>query len=408
MQRLKGSNLSKVKISNQSAILRMIYLSGPIQRSEIAERLGLTLPTITTNINSMLANGILREEDILEPAQGASGRKAHKVNIREDSRLFMGIELKGFKRSACVVDFRGNILYSQREPLSNSEYTVNMDNICQTFLKCLKQCGRRAEDICGVGICMPGLVDRESGILKVSPRYHWYNKNIQEDFRRLTGYQGRVTIDNNGCARALGEQLYGREELRDASSFAYLFVSAGIACPLIINDSGDGSTVVGSGEVGHMVMMPRGRKCNCGNRGCLEAYASENAILAQCVELMREGKAVTLRNICANPAAPKMSEILKAQKAKDPEVSAVVEEAIYMLGVAVANVINFTGPDVMLIDCRLFNEENNRWRLIEIANSNLCSLTYSGTDIAFVKPDHYSGARGAAAVAILDILENYI
>ena len=58
VQFVRGNNLPRVKISNQSSILRMIYHCGPIKRAEIAERLGLTLPTITTNINSMIADGI--------------------------------------------------------------------------------------------------------------------------------------------------------------------------------------------------------------------------------------------------------------------------------------------------------------------------------------------------------------
>ena len=70
MRFLQGNNLPGVKASNQSAILRMIYYYGAVQRMEIAERLGLTLPTITTNINKMLADGLVKEKGVRRTASG--------------------------------------------------------------------------------------------------------------------------------------------------------------------------------------------------------------------------------------------------------------------------------------------------------------------------------------------------
>jgi glucokinase len=244
-------------------------------------------------------------------------------------------------------------------------------------------------------------VDREEGMLKVHPRNQWNNKNVREDFRRLTGFQGDVTIENNAGVRALGAQLFRRNELWNVQSFVYLFVDTGIACPLIVESSGYTGSVVGSGELGHMVMEPDGLECSCGNHGCLEAYSSDQAVVKRCMKALEKGGAPELQKLCiGSDSVPSMQQIMLAQNRGDPDVTAIVEDAIRMLAVAVSNIINFASPESVLIDCKLFWNEQNRQKLLDTARQNLCNKTYQGTKTIFVEPDPASGARGAAAVAI--------
>ena len=100
MQFEPGANPTRVKAANQAAILKTIYHLGPIKRSEIARRLELTLPTITTNVNSMMARGIVRETGDGRRDRRLVGRKAHPVDIVPESRHFIGIELQGARRTA--------------------------------------------------------------------------------------------------------------------------------------------------------------------------------------------------------------------------------------------------------------------------------------------------------------------
>ena len=85
-----GGNLPRVKISNQVAIRKMIYHYGPITRSEISRQLNLTLPTITTNVSTMLAKGILQEISPIADEKSI-GRPASPVDIAADSAYFIGV-----------------------------------------------------------------------------------------------------------------------------------------------------------------------------------------------------------------------------------------------------------------------------------------------------------------------------
>lgn len=400
----QGNNLLRLRAANQSNILRMIYYMGPIKRAEIAERLELTLPTITTNVNNMISAGIVREISVREENQARIGRKAHWLEVVPEAYHFIGIESTGTHRCVSVVDYCGHPVYSCYDEQNCPDYRRSMEETCRVVMNCLKHCHLKLESIRGICFSLPGWVDGKEGVLRVHPRNQWSNKKIREDFRKITGYEGMVIVENNACVRALGAQFYRRKEFAGVHSFTYFLVDAGIACPLVVNNENYIGSAVGAGEVGHMVMESNGRQCICGNYGCLEAYSSDYAITGRCVEAMEEGRAVRLKELCGN-VRPAFFQIMEAERLGDPDVTAIIEDAIEMLGTAVANIINFTCPDRMLIDCKLFNEEKKRELLLEAANRGLCNKTYRGTEFVFVEPDRTSGALGAAAVAINHALE---
>ena len=407
MQFEQGANPSRVKAGNQAAILKTIYLCGPIKRSEVARRLGLTLPTITTNINSMMARGIVRETGSERSITHFAGRKAHLVDIVPESRHFAGVEIQGMRRTVCLLDYRGKVLYQKEHTGEEREYGKNIALTCGMVDRALSACGLRPEEIAGIGVCLPGLVDTQQGVLEVRPSYSWTHKNIRADMASRMNYPGPIYVENNACARAYGAQLFRREDLGDSQTFAYLFLNQGIACPLVLNTAIDFGSVVGAGEVGHMVMVPNGEPCSCGNRGCLEAYASDTAVLRSCAQAIERGEAPILRRL-RGEGPLSMEQVLAAQEAGEEAVAQIVGQAVHILGVAVANINNFACPSLMLIEGRLFSRPENWEHLLEVVRLNLCGVIRRGTRFLFVEPDPFSGAAGAAAMAICKDLETYI
>lgn len=400
MQFVKGNNLPRVRAANQSSILRMVYHCAPITRADIAKRLGLTLPTITTNISAMIAEGLVQELDQQESADQRSGRKSRLLDIVPQARRYVGVEMRGTDSTACVTDFRGRVLGQAEAAAADRDYEYNLDMTCRLVRDLLAELKLGFDDIDALGFCLPGLVDTETGILRVRPSFNWFDKNILRDVRRRLDFHKPICVENNACARACGASLFQREQLNDVPTFAYLFIHTGIACPLILNTSSSYGSIVGAGEVGHMVMESNGPQCTCGNHGCLEAISSSRAIIARCMDALAKGEAPILRSLCAKGEAPAMAQILQAQEAGDPAVYLIVERAVYTLGVAIANIVNFTCPHALLIDGELFQSPTNRRQLLDVARRNICKVTRGDTNFIFVEPDRYSGARGAAAVAI--------
>ena len=248
MQFEQGANSLRVKAANQAAILKTIYRCGPVKRSEIARRLELTLPTITTSVNGMMARGIVRETGSALPDERFVGRRAHLVDIVPDSRRFIGLEIQGFRRTVCLLDYRGRALYTREDREDCRDYGRNLELAGEMVARALEACRIRLEDVAGMGVCIPGLVDRRRGLLEeLRPSLNWSRRDVRGDVAALTGYAGPISVENNACARAYGAQLFRREELGDAQTFAYLFINVGIACPLVLNTSGDFGSVVGAG-----------------------------------------------------------------------------------------------------------------------------------------------------------------
>lgn len=391
------------RAGSQAAILRAIYHFGPVKRSQLSEYLGLTMPTITTNINDMIARGIVRETG-LAASRGSSGRRARPVDIVPEARHFIGVEMQGSRWAVCLLDFRGNALFAESGDSPHQGYDENMQSVCRMIRRAASACGLALEQVAGIGICTPGLVNRAEGILDMRVSPSWTGKNIRQDIAAQTGYTGPVSVENNACARAYGVQIFQRELLAGGRSFAYLFISDGIACPLVpVTDDFVGS-VVGMGELGHSIMDPKGPLCRCGNRGCLEAYSSDWAVTSRCAQALEEGKAPVLRRLCGG-RRPTMDAVLEAQAGGDGGVREIIREAVYMLGLAAVNVSNFAGPSLMNIDGKLFQSEENRAELAEVVRKNLCGVIHSRTELVFAEPDRLSGAKGVAALAIFRDLE---
>ena len=403
MRLIQTSGVSGSVAASRSAILKTIYYRGPIKRSDIAKQLALTMPTITTNINHMIASGLVKEENKLDSSANSLGRKARPVSIIAEARHFVGIEMRGFQRIISVQDFLGRTLYCKKDGTPHPSYEENLKLSCDLLYEALDACGFTLNNITGIGFCVPGVVNSAEGRLDTLPSYGWRDKAVRADVASMTGYSGPISVENNACARAYGLRLLQKDLLMDVHNFTYFFISRGIACPLFLDTGNVVGSVVGAGEVGHMIMQPDGLLCSCGNRGCLEAYSSDVAVITRCKEALQQGKAPLLQQFCPDDE-PSMHDIIAAQSAGDEDVRKIAQEAVYRIGIAVANVVNFASSRIMFIDGVLFGVPENRELLLNVIHTNLCNALHSDTEFRFVEPNDYSGANGAAALAIHDSL----
>ncbi len=405
MQPKLGGNLFRVKLSNQVAIREMIYQHGPITRAEVSQRLGLTMPTITTNVNTMIANGIVHEVSPLPSDDKIMGRPANPIDIVADARYFIGVEMRGTYRRLCLTDLRGTVLYTDAHESSIGDYNQALKSACTLIRKVLESDLVPREKISRIGFCIPGIVDTELGTLVVHPGYNWVNKPLRQDVRRLTGFTGPVVIENNARARANAALLFRGDITQDAASFAYLFISTGISCPFLLNNGLTSSVALGAGEVGHTIVDPLGPKCVCGNRGCLEAVSSDTAILRACQEAMDGGGSTLLTSLCGGEPLT-MAQVLTAQQEGDPVVTRIVSRALYYIGLSIANIYSFIRPDILLIEGKLFTIQENRRTMLNTVYDNLYT-TIQDTNFVFLDPDINSGAMGACATAIRDYLQDF-
>jgi predicted NBD/HSP70 family sugar kinase len=205
----------------------------------------------------------------------------------------------------------------------------------------------------------------------------------------------------------MGVRLFKRELLNDIPFFAYLYVGNGISCPLIQNNIGSSTAAIGPGELGYMIMDPSKPWGKYGSTGSLSSLSGERAVGDRCREAVDKGQAPILSGMCGGER-PTMEQILAAQDAGEESICEIIKNAVFYLGIAIANIDNFVRPKTILVDSRLLSKEENRKYFLDTLRQNLFRPAFTVPDILFLDYDEFSGARGAAAVAIQTDLDSYV
>ena len=402
MEKSTGNNLPRIKASNQAAVRETIYKFGPISRMEMAKKLNLTFPTITTNVSEMMREGIIEEKEA-EVVGGGRGRRTMNVDYIPSSRLFMGIEMRRHASYATIVDLRGNTIGKKSRSVFHDDYMGAMEEACSAATELLEECSLSWENIAGMGFSLPGIVDQEKGILEIHPRFKWKGIDVRSDVRKATGYQGPLTVLNNTCARVYGTSLFSPSAFAGADYAAYMYVGSGIKCPLVFSLKDHFGHIVGEGEVGHMVMNPLGPECACGNHGCLESYASDSALERNAHLAMERGESEILSAMGRDHYVT-VEDIIEAKNMGDKVSGELMARAIEYLSLALANVNNFVKPDCVVVVSKLFCDEGNRRLLEEDIRRNLSWNSILDYKLSFIDYKKEDGARGAGAAAIRDYL----
>lgn len=404
-----GGNLSRIKVQNQSVIKRMIYFQGPIQRPAIAKALGLTLPTIAANVNLLVEKGIVEEDkSLISPS--FPGRPAAPVKIIPNSRYFIGLAIRRTKRHLCIVDYFGKPVFTAKDNTLLPDYDENIRASSEMLKQAVNNSPIPVDKIAGVGVSVPGIVDSSTGRLLTHRQYYWADKDVCGDLLHFSSCPYPLYINNDACARIYGQEVFYHEGLRGISSCAYLYISTGIACPLVIRDPQRMTIIsVGPGELGYMVLEPSLDADQHGvSNGTLSSLAGERALRQQANDLVHSGQAPLLAKICGG-REPTIPQILEAQQAGEQSADQLIKRAVFYLGVAVANVDNFVRPEKIFVDTNLISgDEQNQEVFFQTVQKHLFSASGAKPNIVFVESDEFTGAKCAAAVAILNDFDTYV
>lgn len=380
----KGNSLLETRRRNRVLIKNMIFRMENARRTAIAEELGLTLPTITTSVNEMLSEGILEEIPMTEgQLVNNMGRRPNAIAFRAEAAYAIGVELGPYATRAVLMNLRGEVLEATEYESAAENYDGMLTRVTNIITDLVEKAGDRK--LLGVGVGLPGFIDREHGIIRSNPRQDWIGRTLARDLEAKTGLP--VLIDNNVRLRAVGYEMSMRGQKPD--SFAYFFVSRGVACPLMLKEDVVSGYTAGAGEIGHTVI------CVDGALKCVDDLGSEGAIFARCQEAMLSGRLPELKELMQQDGLLKMEHILKVQSQGNKEINEIIDEAISYLGIALANVVNLINPGYVVADSCLFQSEHNRRKLLDAAKSNFFGLNEEEVQIVFAEFEHFRGAKGA-------------
>ena len=317
---------------NERQVLRVIQARGPLSRAEVARESGLSAPTVSKAVASLLKAGLLEESDAVEFARG---RPAPKLRLATTSAQVLGIAIDAGHCEVVSAGLDG--------ALHDDTLSVPTPATYPKLLTALESAARRVmakSDVrtLGLGVSLPGLVDYRKGCGVLSPNVPITNSHTPAaDLAERLGVE--CTLLQESHALCLAEKHHGLAKNLD--DFAILDVGAGVGVGIM---SGGRLLKGRSGlacEIGHTTAVAKGgRKCGCGNTGCLETVASDSALAWHASRKL--GRAVNA------------DEVIELAKSGAVELTAELREVAGYLAVGVAAVINIFNPAAVFIHTPLF------------------------------------------------------
>lgn len=357
---------------NERQVLRVIQAQGPLSRAEVVRQTGLSAPTVSKAVTSLLKSGLLEE---VAPPGTARGRPAPKLRLASARAQVLGIVIDAGHCDVVSAGLDG-VIHADSAPFLRTPTTypallTALVNRCRWLM------AKPGVTTLGVGVSMPGLTDAREDRGVLSP-----NVPITDGHTPAADLGAALKLTSvlmqESHALCLAERHHGLAAGLD--DFAMLDVSTGVGLGVMSS----GRLLTGhngmAGEIGHITMVAEGgRECGCGNRGCLETVASDSALAWRVSK--RLGRPVTVDDVIA---------MAKADRAS---VAAELKETVRYVGIAVAAVVNLFNPATVFVHSQLFESDPMHFdHIVEEAGKRAMRPVFADCRIVQAKGNKRQGA----------------
>lgn len=379
-----GTNPERTRRHNRRVVLETVRQHGLLGRSDIAALTRLTAQAVSNIVAELVEEGFLMEQGRRRTARGQPPKE---LAVNPDGGMTAGMEIATDHITTVLVDLKGQIRAQRRVPLSEG-----MEASCRlaaTELAQIRGAVGLPRRLLGCGVVMPGPFEVE-GMNSVgsSPLPGWAGPDAEQ---RLTEALGTpVIIENDATAAAVGEHLHGLG--RNLRHFCQIYFGTGLGLGVIVAGQPYRGAFGNAGEIGHIPVVAPGLACACGQRGCLERYASIHALIE------------TLRAAGIANAGP--DEITRLHAQGHPVLLRWIAAAAGLLAPVVAMLENLFDPETVIIGGGMPDD------VIDALIAAMAPLPISvanrpGRTIARVQrgaTGRLTAALGAAALPLLDTM----
>lgn len=249
-------------------IFRTIYSQKQCTRQQLADILGISLPTVTYNLN------LLRESGLIYNAgahQSTGGRKAHVFQCVSDARYALGIDITKHHLSLVLININLDIIAKKRIRCKFTDSDEYFENLRQEIEQLLSRNETAREKFLGIGISMPVIINQDQKTISYATVLR-LSGNIYDRMAPYIKYPFLLFNDANSAG--LAESWFSDSK----DSVTYLFLGNSVGGARMIGHQIDTGVNWRGGEFGHMCIVPNGQMCYCGQKGCLDAYCSAKVL----------------------------------------------------------------------------------------------------------------------------------
>ncbi|MBT1091950.1 ROK family transcriptional regulator [Streptomyces sp. Tu102] len=319
-------------------LLELVRSGRAVTRGALQQATGLSRATVGQRLDRLFRAGWLREGAGGPVDSPLGGRPSITLEFDDAHAIVLAADLETRHARAAVLTLTGEILaeHSGTLVVEDGPEAV-LGDLGRWFAELLEKAGRRAEEVCGIGLAVPGPVDSETGRVVQPPIMPgWDGYDITGRLARAFGEETGaapvpVLVDNDANLMAYGEQRTGYP---DCSAFVLVKVSTGIGAGVVVDGSVYRGIDGGAGDIGH-IRVGADAQCRCGSYGCLAAVAS--------------GRAVARRLAETGVPAASGSDVRDLLASGHPGAAALAREAGRQVGDVLATVVTLLNPGVLMI-----------------------------------------------------------
>lgn len=372
-------------------LLREIERHGQIPRIDLSQVTGISRATVTTITADLLRDGLIEEVPREDGTDARRGRPRVDLKLAADAHLVAGIKVSDTTISLILSDFEGTALADLEvaKPKGATDAADLADQITRATQTLTAKAGRTLSQLSGIGVGLAGIVDARNGTVYWSPSLDARNVSFRDILSRRIGVP--AFLDNDANLVAMAEKSFGLG--RGHSDFIVVTIESGVGMGIVLGDQIYRGTRGCGAEFGHTKVQLAGALCRCGQRGCLEAYVADYALLREAASVGSIDPAL--------PASRQIEQLLAAARASEPTARTIVDRAGHMFALGLANLVNIFDPELIILAGEqmqfdhLYAEE-----VIAEMRKSIVQIDKAPPEVVVHKWDNQMWARGAAAYAL--------
>ncbi|PQJ67166.1 sugar metabolism global transcriptional regulator Mlc [Photobacterium angustum] len=331
-------HIDHIKRNNAGSVYKLIDLYGPISRIELSKRSQLAPASITKITRELIDAHLIKETQFQEPS--SRGRPAIGLVPANEGWQFLSIRLGRGYLTIALHALGGEILVEERQDIEELHQEDVVKKLLAEINIFFANHVSELDRMTAIAVSLPGLVNSSEGMVLQMPHYNVSNLPLGEIIHNETGLP--VFIGNDTRSWALAEKLFGNS--RGISNSILISIHHGVGAGIVLDDNVLQGKTGNVGELGHIQIKPFGKRCFCGNHGCLETVASLQAILEQVKTQLEAGHESMLSHMPLT-----IESVCDAAVEGDSLARQIIVELGHNLGQAIAIMVNLFNPQRILI-----------------------------------------------------------
>lgn len=339
-----------MKLNNQLIILRAIRERGPITRVDLQKITNLGWGTVTTSVNEFLQKGIISE---IGSIQTGVGRRPINIDLNTTRNYVVGMRIGRAKTRSLLMDIKGRVIGEVECPVEGPDVEKLIRSFFDVIDQVLENYSIGIDQLAGIGVAAIGAVDLSTSTITYAPNFQILNglsvKKIIEQRYKLPCF-----VDHTSNCYVLAEKLFGVGQGKE--NFLGIIIGSGISAGIVINGEVYRGFNYASGEIGHITLEKDGEKCDCGNRGCLELFASGASIARLGREVASRKKHSAILKLAGYEIGNITGrEVYLAAKEGDADALKIFHRAGEALGLGISYLVNLINPELIVLAGEVVN-----------------------------------------------------